>query len=1157
MTTTAQIPNQNNIIEIIKSNVSFLSDVTTIIANAATTINSVAASINNTSQVLDHIYGEKGIFYKIESINARLEKSKNFNKNFIKQKFFKLQLKEIIFIINFIKKINDKSKEIDRIALETSIKTIDAANHIISILDQIKVNPLLPIKIDMMRLSLWRFRVGVLRNSYLIGRYIIKHPKLVLGLSMLSEIIMPLVVKIINKINEINLTQYILARGKLIIINTIVSDLKDMMKMIASLSKKLKNLDITDLAIFYIASGCLQAISYVLSFVDETSILPTQWIKLKIMESAVPLIFDIIKDVIKRSNKIDFTKMSYAIFVMTTMVVIFKMLDMIKDTISIGILLLSKMLKVWIHVYASTEKIFDVFDLIVKRSNKKSLTFAKLTWTILSMTLMVIIFRLFKDVMKSATVAALLSVPFSLLAIPLFFSVTMLYFILESLELIGKQLSAKMILKMLLIVSVAATLAFVGMELFVLALVAKKVLNNFHWILLLMLGIMGVVLMIIPLCLVSVLLSAIAPFAITGLFALTAIFTALIIVAYELKLLEQIQLNKALVMNNVDVVLSTCRYIIDMIFSGTDSDAFKQAGESKSWLGLATNVLKGSTDLIKILAASAMLFMTMISVSMILITVALLRLMTIEILTLDKTKVLSAVDSVIQLSDFIVTAIFGMATFNENTGAVERTQKYKESNFFTRLFGGIGDLVTVIGASIMLTMTFVSVGAIFLMLGALRRIQEAQFDEGAIIGNVQSVIRICKSVIDTVNAPSETQQANKKDGVIGKILGFILPSNMKYAIDAISSMPFIAFTWINIGMIKGIIEGLKTINDLSDLSKVEENITNVLSLCKNISIKVDEQNFDHKEIKSNIKATRQLKRLIKNLISIGELDLENIKDYNSNIQNISLRLNSISTILIPKLKALPKLNKSQEMILSINDISNILEKLTKFSNISLKDAKKGLKKYIDLANNISESADNKQVTRNRRYKNALENIGRYGNLIRAISGFTNTSISDFSAINLDDHERFMNNNIRFLEKINEVDSKKLRQTANIYKEIRHFSESINGNFAGLTTALSERLLPVLEELKEIFTSLPNKIDQGFQNTSASIAAVSAPVTKENVTAQIYRENPNLTAKEVDKIVATRMNEKAQLDANGLIAKIDELISLFKGYGGEHAIVQTI
>jgi hypothetical protein len=36
-----------------------------------------------------------------------------------------------------------------------------------------------------------------------------------------------------------------------------------------------------------------------------------------------------------------------------------------------------------------------------------------------------------------------------------------------------------------------------------------------------------------------------------------------------------------------------------------------------------------------------------------------------------------------------------------------------------------------------------------------------------------------------------------------------------------------------------------------------------------------------------------------------------------------------------------------------------------------------------------------------------------------------------------------------------------------------------------------------------------------------------------------------------------MNEKAKADANGLASKIDELLSLFKGYGGEHAIVQTI
>ena len=89
------------------------------------------------------------------------------------------------------------------------------------------------------------------------------------------------------------------------------------------------------------------------------------------------------------------------------------------------------------------------------------------------------------------------------------------------------------------------------------------------------------------------------------------------------------------------------------------------------------------------------------------------------------------------------------------------------------------------------------------------------------------------------------------------------------------------------------------------------------------------------------------------------------------------------------------------------------------------------------------------------------------------------------------------------------------------------------------------------------SEIPDKLDDGFQNTSASIAATTAPITRENVEAQVNRENKNLTAEEVDKIVTARMNEKAKADANSVTSKIDELISLLKGYGGEHVVMQTI
>ena len=154
-------------------------------------------------------------------------------------------------------------------------------------------------------------------------------------------------------------------------------------------------------------------------------------------------------------------------------------------------------------------------------------------------------------------------------------------------------------------------------------------------------------------------------------------------------------------------------------------------------------------------------------------------------------------------------------------------------------------------------------------------------------------------------------------------------------------------------------------------------------------------------------------------------------------------------------------------------------------------------------------------------------------------------------------EKNINNYIRFVDKVNSVQVEKVQKTAQMFEQMSKFSSSIKGDFDKLAESLSEKLLPVLEELKEVMGVLPEKIDNGFQNTSASIAAVNAAPTTENVTAQVNRENPNLTKEQVDAMVKTRINEKAQADANGMNAKLDELISLLKGFGGENVVVRTI
>jgi phage terminase Nu1 subunit (DNA packaging protein) len=100
-------------------------------------------------------------------------------------------------------------------------------------------------------------------------------------------------------------------------------------------------------------------------------------------------------------------------------------------------------------------------------------------------------------------------------------------------------------------------------------------------------------------------------------------------------------------------------------------------------------------------------------------------------------------------------------------------------------------------------------------------------------------------------------------------------------------------------------------------------------------------------------------------------------------------------------------------------------------------------------------------------------------------------------------------------------------------------------------------MPVLQELKEIMGVIPEKLDTGFQNTSASIAATTVAPTQETVTAQVNRENPTMTKKEVDNIVQQRMKDYSKTEATGVVAKLDQLIDLLKGYSGENVMVKTI
>ena len=261
-------------------------------------------------------------------------------------------------------------------------------------------------------------------------------------------------------------------------------------------------------------------------------------------------------------------------------------------------------------------------------------------------------------------------------------------------------------------------------------------------------------------------------------------------------------------------------------------------------------------------------------------------------------------------------------------------------------------------------------------------------------------------------------------------------------------------------------------------------------------------------------------------------------------------------------KADKKLSKVESVMVSLNSITDTLKNISeiKIGDIADKNSLAG-KANDNIANVFG--ATNSLITT---VKTKIDNFGntdkvvefseKISPVISCIKNLT-SQFSDFASI---DNTK-LGNNINsfggFIDKVNTIDVEKAQKTTQLFEQMSKFSASIKGDFDKLAEALNEKMLPVLEELKDIMGKVPEKLDTGFANTSASISAANAPATVENVAAQLNRENPDKDKKFIENLLDKRMAEKAQQEANSTAAKLDELITLLKGFGPQPAVVKTL
>ena len=232
----------------------------------------------------------------------------------------------------------------------------------------------------------------------------------------------------------------------------------------------------------------------------------------------------------------------------------------------------------------------------------------------------------------------------------------------------------------------------------------------------------------------------------------------------------------------------------------------------------------------------------------------------------------------------------------------------------------------------------------------------------------------------------------------------------------------------------------------------------------------------------------------------------------------------------------------------VGSIKNVMDALNGIKNVKI-----GEKNHELVETNVTRMFDGLWRVKQGFDKNAgwFEDFAddyedSLGSVTEIVASMTKT-VKDLADVNSSKLDKNIKHYERFISSVNTLDVERVTKTADMFGQMAQFSNSIKGDFNTLAEALSEKLLPVLEELKAIMTDIPQKLDEGFQNTSASIGAAgsAAANTTEGIQAQIKRENPNISDSELNAQTQQRMSQQASSNAKGVESKLSEIINILR------------
>lgn len=744
---------------------------------------------------------------------------------------------------------------------------------------------------------------------------------------------------------------------------------------------------------------------------------------------------------------------------------------------------------------------------------------------------------------------------------------------------------------MLFLLVIGGFFMLLGVMFLMIATIAIPIIKASLKIIGLLLLITAVVALTAGMGLLMIAMTPVIPYILAGLLIMIVIIGIITIMAVMLKIIQAINLDPAIIKQNVGVVLDTAKMIIEVIFGNEDDKKDKES--DKSWIESIIEFIGGTlATVIKAIMAVAFLAIMVVAILLILLIACELRL--IQELALDPAMIKQNVKIVVDSAMMVVNTIFDGGDKNS-----KETNKSWIASVIEFIGGTLATVIKAILAVAFLSIMIVAILLILLIATQLRLLQELALDPALIKQNVGIVISTAMMVVSSIFDPPDKDATASSKGWIITVISWFSPQ-LATILEAIMAIAFLAIMIVVILLINILALELRSLQEIAlDPALISANVTTVIDTCQMVVDSVMDRSDkpDSPSSKSWIRKLLEwcgmggLLQIIDAIMALAWLgmsvalinmvtmlanQLKTLQDIKldrgkitKNTEAVCQTADAVSQCVLgrknpikgnsdgPLGKVLrwlfPALAEAIDMMTKMKWVSGIMSTVGVVKQVAdvlmqllkLPDVTRVKPKVQTVCNTADEIV---AMVTSRPGVSTWEDAKSRISWMRRI----NETVKEMSRINptaLNKSKRALAGHIALIKKINEVDVAKLETAAKMFQHMSEFSRSIKGNFVALAKTINEDLMPVLEELKKIMEQIPEKLDVGFQNTSASIAATTETPTEEGVAAQVGRENPALTKKDVDSIVKQRMTAHSKRESNGVVAKLDELISLLKGNGG--------